>query len=102
MNIRLWLEIQEEKILIEKLDLVIWGRNFTLPVKYDCYTGESITTSQIRAMEVFSEHLDWINNSEDIVRQYCQSDVLSDPNNTKKENVFSYLKPESIFVKRTS
>lgn len=34
----------------------------------------------------------------DIGQEYCEADVLDDDNNQKKDNIFSYIKPESIYV----
>ncbi|MBR5041081.1 MAG: hypothetical protein IKX68_08175 [Clostridiales bacterium] len=87
--------------MIETIETEIWGRSFILPVVYDCYAGEKVTQTQMDMMNVFAHHLDWIDDSKFQVEDYCREDVLSDDENDKKDNVFSYLKPDCIFVKRS-
>ena len=80
--------------------LNIWGRNFNLPVKYDCYKGEEITKEQEKAIADFENRDDWIDESKNKVIEYCTDQVMADEENKKKDNIFSYVKPEYIFVKR--
>ncbi len=86
--------------MIESLETTIWGRKFTLPVEYDCYEGEEVTKAQIQALKHFKSHTEWIEQSESIVENHCREQVMSDEENTKKDNIFSYIKPECLFVKR--
>ena len=80
--------------------LKIWGREFSLPVEYDCYEGEEITEAQIQALKQFRTHTEWIEQSKSVVVNYCKEQVMSDDANNKKDNIFSYIKPECLFVKR--
>lgn len=100
MNVQRWLERKESLILIEFLEITIWGRLFTLPVEYDCYEGEEITEAQIQALKQFRTHTEWIEQSKSAVENYCKEQVMSDDENNKKDNIFSYIKPECLFVKR--
>ena len=86
--------------MIESLETTIWGRKFTLPVEYDCYEGEEVTKAQIQALKYFRSHTEWIEKSRSIVEKYCREQVMSDDENAKKDNIFSYIKPECLFVKR--
>lgn len=86
--------------MIESLELSIWGRSFTLPVEYDCYEGEEVTKAQIQTLKHFRSHTEWIEQSKSIVEKYCREQVMSDKENAKKDNIFSYIKPECLFVKR--
>lgn len=86
--------------MIESLETTIWGRKFTLPVEYDCYEGEEVTKAQIQALKNFRFHTEWIEKSRSIVEKYCREQVMSDEENTKKDNIFSYIKPECLFVKQ--
>lgn len=86
--------------MTKTLDLIIWGREFSLPVEYDCYAGESVTEEQISALKAFASHEDWIQKAKRQVEAYCKERVMEDPQNEKKDNIFSYIKPESLFVKR--
>lgn len=85
--------------LIKTLNINIWEREFSLSVEYDCYKGESITAEQTFAVKEFAAHNDWITNSKSYVEEFCRNQVMEDAQNEKKDNVFSYVKPECIFVK---
>lgn len=89
----------EEKILINTLTLKIWERDFTLPIVYDCLSDGVILEEQQDAINKFIGHLEWIDKAKNIVEEYCRKYVLEDEENTKKDNVFSYIKPEAIYVK---
>lgn len=86
--------------MIESLNIIIWGRKFILPVEYDCYEGEEVTKEQLQAFRKFKSHTEWIEHSKIIVEDYCREQVMSDEENTQKDNIFSYIKPECLFVKR--
>lgn len=86
--------------MIKTLNVEIWGRDFSLNVEYDCYTGEKITQKQIEAVERFSNNLSWLDKAKIDVIEYCKAEVNRDEENQKKDNIFSYVKPEAIFVKR--
>lgn len=85
--------------MIDKLNISIWGRDFELPVNYNCYEGESVTSEQIQLLDYFVKHPEWISNSKIIVENYCRQQVLDDEENQKKDNIFSYIKPISVFIK---
>ena len=85
--------------MTESLELIIWGRSFSLPVVFDCYEGEIVSKEQEKSLNRFVSHQEWIEKSQQTVEEYCKDDVLDDDENTKKDNIFSYLKPECIFVK---
>ena len=87
-----WLARKERPILINELEIQIWERDFTLPVKYDCYQGEEVTPEQIKALDRFKKRRKMIEKS--------KAKVQEDDENEKKDNVFSYVKPEYLFVKR--
>lgn len=86
--------------MINPVELIIWGRQFTIPVVYDCYRGEPVTQEQTDALKAFTTHLDWIEKAKRNVEVYCRERVSEDDENQKKDNIFSYVKPESIFIKR--
>ncbi len=84
----------------KQIELEIWGREFSLHVDYDCYEGEEITEAQIQALKQFRTHTERIEQSKSAVENYCKEQVMSDDENNKKDNIFSYIKPECLFVKR--
>ena len=55
---------------------------------------------QTHAAEAFASHLDWVEKAKQQVESYCKEDVEEDDRNQKKDNIFSYIKPETVFVTR--
>ena len=86
--------------MTETMDFTIWDREFTLPVVYDCYKDEKITRKQKAAVKRFSRHGDWVDASKASVEEFCKEQVLADDENKKKDNIFSYIKPDYLFIKR--
>lgn len=86
--------------MIKTLKKSIWGRDFELPIEFDCYKGEEVTREQKRAMKAFDNHDEWIENAKKEVEDFCREAVMSDSENNKKDNIFSYVKPDYVFVKR--
>ncbi len=86
--------------MIKKIDMNIWGRDFDLKVEFDCYRGEKVTKSQEEALKKIIKNIDLINKSKKMLEKYCEKSVYADNENQKKDNVFSYIKPDYIFVKR--
>lgn len=86
--------------MTETLKLIIWDREFTLPIEYDCYKGEKVTKEQKKALKNFVEHKEWIEASKTQVEEYCREQVSEDEDNQKKDNIFSYVKPDYVFIKR--
>ena len=86
--------------MIKETNINIWGRDFLLPVRFDCYTGEEVTNQQIDAMNLVIKNPKWIEKAKSIMEKYCKKAVDSDNANLKKDNVFSYVKPEYFYVKR--
>ena len=43
---------------------------------------------------------EWLDKAKIAVEKYCKDSVMADCENTKKDNPFSYVKPEFLFVHR--
>ena len=86
--------------MIKTLNIEIWGRDFSLDVEYDCYAGEEITAKQVEAVKKIYNNPSWFEKAKKHVVAFCEDEVNSDDENQKKDNIFSYVKPEAIFVKR--
>ncbi len=86
--------------MTKTLKLIIWGREFLLPVEYDCYRGERATKEQSVALRDFLSHQGWVDDSKKNVEKFCKTQVLEDDGNQKKDNIFSYIRPEYLFIKR--
>ncbi len=86
--------------MIKTLALNIWNRKFELPIEYDCYSNEKVTDAQINAVSELSNNLEIIDNSKELVEKYCKKDLSLDKDNKNKDNIFTYIIPHYIYVKR--
>ena len=84
--------------MIKKLDISLWGREFSLPVDYDCYEDEQPTQEQLDSLASFSTKKDLIEKAGKEVEKYCQAEVSKDKEIENKEDVFSYVTPHYIYV----
>ena len=78
----------------------IWGRVFSLRVKYRCHKGETPTKKQVSAFDWFVKQVKTIEKSRKNVEDFCRKQVLLDDENQKKDNVFSYVMPDYVFIDR--
>lgn len=85
--------------MIDSIKISIWGRDFILPILYNCYSGEKVTESQVKALNMFVQNDGLIEKSKKYVEDYCRSEVMADVSNSNKDNIFTYVKPVNIFVK---
>lgn len=44
--------------------------------------------------------MEWLEQAKKSVEKFCKDQVKRDKENDKKDNIFSYVKPEYVFVKR--
>lgn len=86
--------------MTECIAINIWERDFNLPVDFDCVENETASKDQRKALEAFLVNRKMLDEAEPVLVQYCRNEVEKDKGNKKKENIFSYVKPESIFIKR--
>lgn len=86
--------------MINELNISIWERTFLLPVEYDCYDDEVVTDAQKSAIKMLTMHPEWIVSAKSHVERFCREGVIADSENNKKDNIFSYIKPDYLFVKR--
>lgn len=84
--------------MTDNVEMIIWGREFSLRVDYETFEDETVTDEQKKTFEKFLEHSEWIDKSKKKVEEYCKERVLEDDENQKKDNIFSYIKPQYLFV----
>ena len=82
------------------LNIKIWNRDFDLKVLYDCYTGEEILDEQREALKKFYSDKKMIESSKAEVETYCLSQNKDEIGSDEIDNIFRFVMPESIFVKR--
>lgn len=90
----------EWMILINTIEIKLWDRAFSLQVSYEMFEDETITAAQKSAVKMLAMHPEWIVSAKARVECFCKEQVLADNENNRKDNIFSYIKPEYLFVKR--
>ena len=79
-------------------NLVIWGREISVNVIFDCYKGEEISDVQKMALNDFIANLSALEDAKAKVEQYCISENKLDG----VQNIFQIVMPRSLYVKRTN
>lgn len=87
--------------LMNKYKLSIWGRNFELPLLYECYHDEEVIESQREAFAMFEANSAAVAASLEHVKNYVETDEFARLNGDKIENIFKYVMPKEIFVPHT-
>lgn len=80
--------------------ITIWGRHFDLKVIIDQYKGENILDNQKAALDAFIDSADRILSSYSEVEKYCM-EKDADLIGGAITNIFKYVMPIAIFVKRS-
>ena len=70
--------------------LNIWGRDFDLEIYFDCYTGETISIEQKKALDLFLQNPQLISEAKEKVITYCLKRNAAEIGGTI-ENIFKYL-----------
>ena len=86
--------------VVSMFKMKIWDRDFDLKVIYDCYAGEEILEEQKEALRKFSSDKKTIELSKEYVEKYCMNQNKEEIGSDRIDNIFKYVIPESIFVKR--
>ena len=83
---------------MNKRKMNIWGREFDLPVIYECYDGEEVLESQKEAEALLEENSKEVAGSLNQVKKYIQETEAAQLTEDKIDNIFRYVMPKSIFV----
>lgn len=89
--------------MMNKREMKIWGRDFDIELVYDCYAGEEILDTQVAAYDQFMEKAVTLLDSALLaVKQYCVRVNRAEITEDTITNIFKYVKPKSLFIKRTT
>ena len=80
---------------MNKATISIWDRQFSLPIEYDVFPGESVTQLQKQAVESFIREEN-ITSNKDISKYIIQHDGKQTGN--KIDNIFKYVMPKYLYV----
>ena len=83
---------------MNKRKMNIWGREFELPVIYECYDGEEVLESQKEAEALLEENSKEVAGSLNQVKKYIQETEAAQLTEDKIDNIFRYVMPKSVFV----
>lgn len=83
---------------MKNVKINIWGRDFNLPVEFDVYDNESITSIQTEAVKRFISNKDNINSSIYEVVDYCSKKNPREFKYDNKGNIFKYVIPKYLFI----
>ena len=87
---------------MSKIEINIWGRDFSLPVDYECYVGETIIPIQKEAFEKLIQHKAELLEDSSAIKEYCLKKNGSDIQENEIRNIFRYVIPSGIYVLRDS
>lgn len=87
---------------MNKEKISIWGREFELEIKYDCYTGEKVLNSQIEALKSFLKSEECIAESLEMVKDYCFDQNKQDIGSDEISNIFKYVVPKYLYIVRNT
>lgn len=86
---------------MNKAKLQIWGREFEMEVKYDCYAGEAVLEAQEDALKAFLKSDGVIMASLEMVKDYCLAQNKNDIGESGIPNIFQYVAPKYLYVARS-
>ena len=85
---------------MNKIKMMLWGREFNLDITYDCYRDEKILESQEIAVKDFSKAVKSIDSSLDDVKKYCLLNNKEEIGSDVIDNIFKYVAPKYLFIPR--
>lgn len=85
---------------MSKEKITIWGRDFDMEIKYDCYSGEEVLQIQRDAIDAFLKSGAAIDAALDQVKYYCLKNNKADIGNNSIDNIFKYVAPKYLYVAR--
>ncbi len=85
---------------MNKYKINIWGREFMLPVIYECYDSEEVLENQREAFALLKDNSKEVNDSLLQVKKYIIKTGEHQLVDNEIENIFRYVVPKSIFVPR--
>ena len=85
---------------MNKVKIIIWGRELELGIKYDCYSGEKVLESQTEALNKFLNLNREVDFSLEEVKKYCTKMNRDEIGTDTIENIFKYVVPKYLYVSR--
>ena len=81
--------------------MTIWGRQYDLPVVFDCFDNEEVLPIQKQALEAFLKAENTIQESKKQLEKYILNDEYAEIEGNSIDNIFKYVIPTDIYIPRT-
>ena len=85
---------------MSKCNLLIWGREFSLDISYECYPDEKVLDIQREALESISTEQNVISETQLKIEEYILSDEKANVAGSV-DNIFKYVMPKCVFIPRS-
>ncbi len=83
-------------MMMDNICILISDKEYKIPVEFDCYAGEEVTSKQKEALELFLSHPEWCDSVKNSIIEYFNSNDIEFDNTSINGSV----KPEALFIKR--
>lgn len=87
---------------MNKVKMVLWGREFDIAVSYSCYPGEEVTQVQKDAFANFCAMKCPMDSMLVELKKYVYNTSDGRLDGINIENIFKYVMPKSLYVPRSS
>ena len=82
-------------------NITIWGRQYDLPVVFDCFDNEEVLPVQKQALEAFLKAENTIQESKQQLEKYILNDEYAEIEGNSIDNIFKYVIPTDLYIPRT-
>ena len=89
-----------EEASMTKKRMTIWNREMDLEVVFDRYADEDVSADQEKALESLLSNWAVVDRCLEDVKRYCLDNGGGVVAGEHVDNVFKYVKPESLYVPR--
>ncbi|MEF2801191.1 MAG: hypothetical protein U0N22_04760 [Acutalibacter sp.] len=86
---------------MNNINITVWDRQLDLSIVFDCYKNEAVLPIQEEALNKLLAS-DAIDNSKSSVEKYCLSNNGQEIGEDKISNIFKYVMPYSLYIRRTT
>ena len=91
----------KEGVRLMNKTMTIWGRQYDLPVVFDCFDNEEVLPIQEQALKEFLKAENTIQESKNQLEKYILNDEYAKIEGDSIDNIFKYVIPTDIYIPRT-
>ena len=93
--------VTKEGVRLMNKTMTIWGRQYDLPVVFDCFDNEEVLPIQKQALEAFLKAENTIQESKKQLEKYILNDEYAEIEGNSIDNIFKYVIPTDLYIPRT-